>query len=75
MRRIYDFSMLRGRIIEMYGSYAAFCDAVNMPRAALSGRLNNKVAFKPDDIILFCSQKVLDIPATEIGKYFFTVKV
>lgn len=71
----FDFSLLCGRIIEKYGSRAAFGEAIKMSKASVSGRLNNKVAFQPEDILLICSPDVLDIPETEIGKYFFTPKV
>ena len=71
----FDFSALRGRIIEKYGTFAAFAAAINMNRASLSQRIMNDVAFKPDEIILICSPEVLDIPPEEIGKFFYTPKV
>lgn len=71
----FDFSALRGRIIEKYGSYANFAKAVRIPRAALSGRLNNKIQFKPDEIYQISDPCVLDIESELIGKYFFTPKV
>ena len=70
-----DFSALRGRIIEKFGTFAAFAQAIGMSRASLSQRVMNDIAFKPDEIILICSPEVLDIPSAEIGKYFFTPKV
>lgn len=74
MRIQFDFSLLRGRIIEKYGSCSALASAIKMPRDALSARLNNRVAFKPDEIFLICSADVLDIPDTEIGRYFLRRK-
>lgn len=71
----FDFSELRGRIIARYGTHAAFAKVLHMSRALLSGRLNNKIKFQPDEIILICSPDVLDIPPEQIGKYFFTPKV
>ena len=71
----FDFSALRGRIIEKYGTFASFADAIKMGRASLSQRIMNDVNFKPDEIILICSPEVLDIPSTDIGRYFFTPKV
>lgn len=70
---MFDFSELRGRIISKYGNYALFAEAMGLSRAQLSDRLNNKVNFKPDDIVLACD--LLGIPAEDIGKYFFTPKV
>ena len=72
---VFDFSALRGRIVERFGNYAKFAEAVDMSRAQVSERLKNKVSFKPDDIHRICSADVLDIPATDIGRYFFTPKV
>jgi hypothetical protein len=71
----FDFSALRGRIVEKYGTFAAFADAIGMSRASLSQRIMNDVAFKPDEVILICSPKVLDIAPEEIGKFFYTPKV
>ena len=70
---VFDFSELKGRIISKYGNYAPFAEAMGLSRAQLSDRLNNHVKFKPDDIMLACD--LLDIPAEEIGRYFFTPKV
>lgn len=71
----FDFSALRGRIIERFGSCRAFADAIGMPRDALSSRLHNKIGFKPEEIYLFCEPEWLDISEAEIRKYFFTPKV
>ena len=71
----FDFSALRGRIIEKYGTFAAFADAIKMSRASLSQRVMNDIAFKPDEVILICSPEVLDIPPEEIGRFFYTPKV
>lgn len=75
MPKEFDFSALRGRIIEKYGTFAAFADAINMNRASLSQRIMNDVNFKPDEIILICSPEILNIQSTEIGRYFFSLKV
>lgn len=72
---VFDFSELCGRIITRFGSYAKFADAAQLSRAQLSERLNNKRRFRPDEIVLISSREVLDIPAADIGKYFFTPKV
>lgn len=76
MERIeFDFSELRGRIIAKYGSCAAFAAAVHMGRAALSARLNGHIPFKPEDVYMMCAEDVLDIPETQIGRFFYTPKV
>lgn len=72
---VFDFSKLDGKITEKYGNRKKFCTAINMKQAALSSRMNNKVPFRPEEIILICSPIVLDIPHTNIGEYFFRLKV
>ena len=72
---VFDFNELRGRIVARYGNYAEFAAAIGLSRAQLSERLRNKRHFKPDEIHAISSSEVLDIPTTEIGKYFFTPKV
>ena len=72
---VFDFSELRGRIIAKYGNCAAFAEAIGMGRAALSARLNGHIPFKPEDVYLICSADVLDIPETQIGRFFYTPKV
>lgn len=72
---IFDFNELRGRIIARFRNYANFAKAVDLSRAQLSERLQSKRPFKPDEIHRICAPEVLDIPAPEIGKYFFTPKV
>ena len=71
----FDFNELRGRIIAKYGTQAAFARALGVSRSVLSGKLNNRVAFKPDEILRVCSSQMLDIQPVEIGRYFFTPKV
>lgn len=75
MRVEFDFSALRGRIIEKYGTLAAFAKAINMGRASISQKLGNVAAFKPDEILLICSPAILDIGPDEIGRFFYTPKV
>ena len=70
---VFDFSELRGRIISKYGTCAAFAEALNLSRSQLSDRLTGKIDFQLDEIYEICD--LLDIPATEIGRYFLTPKV
>lgn len=73
MRVEFDFSPLRGRIIELYGSCAEFCKTTKKQRSWLSGRLNNKVGMASEDILFF-SEK-LNIADEDLRRYFFTPKV
>ena len=73
----FDFSKLRGRIVERFGSSLALCQSqkIDLTPAALSERLNNHTPFKAPEIIALCAPDVLDIPAAEINDYFFTMEV
>ena len=71
----FDFSKLEGRIIEKFGTRAAFGEAAELSPPALSGRLNNKTSWSCDDIYHVCQPHILDIPPYQIGMYFFTPKV
>lgn len=65
-----DFSKLRGRIVEKYGTMAKFSTAIDFGRPKLSEKMNSKRYFNTNDILLLCDR--LDIPKEEIGDYFFT---
>lgn len=69
----YDYSKLRGRIREKFGTESAFAAYLGMNRATLSAKLNGRVQMDQYAIAVFC--RALDIPTEQIGIYFFTVKV
>lgn len=69
----FDFSKLRGRIKEIYGTQTAFAIAMLMNEATLSNKLNNNVEFSPKEIVRACL--LLNIDLKEIDIYFFTLKV
>jgi hypothetical protein len=71
--KMIDFSKLRGRIVEKYGSVGAFAGAVEMSRAQVSHKLNGRADFNSRDIIKWCD--VLEIEPGEVYDYFFTRKV
>ena len=68
-----DFSKLVGRIYEKYGSQVAFCKEIGKSADWLSRRLNNKVQFNGNDMILV--SEALGIDAREINTYFLTPNV
>lgn len=70
---IFDFSKLRGRIKEVYGTQTSFATAMLMNEATLSNKLNNNVEFSPKEIIRACM--LLCINLEDIKPYFFTLKV
>ena len=70
---VFDFSKLRGRIKEIYGTQTAFAVAMLMNEATLSNKLNNNVEFSPKEIIRACL--LLSIGLKDVNIYFFTLKV
>lgn len=70
----FDFSRLRGRIIEKYGSCSAFAKAIGRSAVWLSYRLNNVVHWASDEIAEVCTPDRLDIPPEEYHSYFYTPK-
>lgn len=68
----FDFSKLRGRIVEKYGTCENFAAAVGTAKATMSGKLNNKVKITGQEIYKWSLPEFLDIAAEEIGVYFFT---
>ena len=70
---VFDFSKLRGRIKEIYGTQTAFAIAMLMNEATLSNKLNNNVEFSPKEIIRACL--LLSIELKDVNIYFFTLKV
>ena len=70
---VFDFSKLRGKIKEIFGTQTAFSAEMSMNEATLSNKLNNNVEFSPKEIIKACI--LLKIEFHKINEYFFTLKV
>ncbi len=70
----FDFSKLRGRIKEIYGTQSAFALAMLMNEATLSNKLNGNVEFSSKEILRACLLLCIDIEK-ELKTYFFTLKV
>lgn len=68
----FDFSKLRGRIVEKFGTNAAFAAAMGFADSALSARLNNKTPW--DGVEIHTARGLLDILPEEIPVYFFMPK-
>lgn len=71
----FDFSKLRGRIIEKFGSVSGFAKAMLMSDASASYRMNNKTPWNGTEIYRAIQPDILDIEPNEIPVYFFTPKV
>lgn len=69
----FNHDKLCGRITEKFGSQAALAKAIGWVESKLSNRLNNKVQFDADEIMMLCAPEVLDIKPAEIPTYFFAL--
>lgn len=69
----FDFSKLRGRIREWFGSESKFAEEMNISSPTMSAKLNSKVYWTAPEINKAC--EILDIPLEFIPVYFFTPKV
>ena len=66
---VFDYSKLRGKIVEKYGTIKKFADTVAISRSILSIKMNNRRAFSQEEIYRIAI--LLDIEH-EISDYFFT---
>lgn len=69
----FDYSKLKGKIKEVYGTQNEFAKAVGLSFVSISKKLNNVRQFKQSDIDKI--SEVLKIPKEEIPVYFFTLEV
>ena len=65
-----NYSKLRGKIKEVFGSQDAFASAIGMDRSTLSLKLNGKSDWTRQEIEDACV--LLHIPVVEVHAYFFT---
>lgn len=68
----FDFSKLRGRIVEKFGTCERFAQAMGKSKGWLSVRLNNTVHWRPAEIRE--AAVLLEIPDDEIPAFFLTPK-
>lgn len=69
----FDYSKLRGRIVEKFGSISAFAKAYGITSVSMSKKLNGKIAISQTDIIKMSAPEFLDIQPIEYHEYFFTI--
>lgn len=69
----FDYSKLRGRIVEKFGTLENFSKEVKISNHTISKYMNNKIPWKQTNISK--AVQVLEIPPEEIPSYFFTVNV
>ena len=64
-----EYSKLKGRITEKYGTRKAFAEHINLSEHSMSKKINGKTSFSQEDIIKW--SKALDIDLKDAGVYFF----
>lgn len=69
----FNYSKLKGKIKEVFGTQESFANAMEVSATSISDKLNNKVQFKQKEIDKACV--LLKIESAEISTYFFTAKV
>jgi hypothetical protein len=69
----FDYSKLRGKIKEMFGTESKFADELGISKSMLSLRLNNISCWSQDEIEK--ASQLLEIDKTEFATYFFNRKV
>lgn len=72
-RIVFDYSKLKGRIVEILDNQSNYAKLLNLSETSITNKLNNKVDFSQTEI--FKSIKILNIDLKEINAYFFTPKV
>ena len=70
---MFDYSKLRGRIVEKFCSISKFAENLSISRVSVDYKLNNKIQISRADIIEW--SRLLDIEPSEYGIYFFTEKL
>jgi len=65
----FNYSKLKGRIIEKYGSQKAFVNDIPLGEVSLVQKMKGRVAFKNDEIVYMAEK--LNIAKSEIPDYFF----
>ncbi len=67
----YDYSKLKGKIIEVFSTQTVFAKKIGFSERTLSLKLNGKVDWKQSEIIKAIN--LLGINKDEIDIYFFTI--
>ena len=66
----FDFSKLRGKIIEQFGTLDKFSQRLGTTSTTLGRKLSGKSEWTQREITKSC--ELLGIPANELTDYFFT---
>ena len=69
---VYDYSKLKGRIVEKFGTRKNFAKSLGVTTMAISKKLNNKTIWKQPEISK--AMELLSISGEDIELYFFKKK-
>lgn len=70
---VFDYSKLLGRIKECGFTQESLAKRIGIAESSMCLKLNNKADFRRIEVFLIC--EALKIAVSEIGVYFFTLKV
>ena len=70
---VYDYSKLRGRIREIFGTHEEFAKQIGLSDRSVSLKLASERSWKQDEIIN--SIIALRLTTDDIKPYFFVIKV
>lgn len=63
----FDYSKLKGKIVEKFDTYDKFAVAMSFSKTQLSQRLNNEIEWRPSEI--YRASQILELD--NITNYFF----
>ena len=69
----FNYSKLKGRIIEIYGSQRNFAHAMGTSERTISLKLNGRIPFSQTEITKAIS--LLNLNLSQASEYFFVIKV
>jgi len=69
----YNYSKLRGRIVEKFQTQQKFARAIGMSERSLSLKLNGKRGWRQPEIEKACA--ALNLTESDISNYFFALEV
>ena len=67
----FNYSKLKGRIVEKVGTYQAFSEAMGWSLNTNGRKLSGRAAWTQEEIIKAC--EILDIDLTAVVEYFFAL--
>lgn len=70
---IYDYSKLKGRIVEKCGTQAVFARELGLSAHSVSLKLNNKGSWKQHEMQR--AAEILELSERDIQPYFFSIDV